>query len=114
MIRFIATWFYIGLLKPAPGTWGSLGALPFIYIFLIIELNVLYLLIISSIVFILGCFATLIETKEKSEHDPSEIVIDEVVGQWITFTPLFIITSNEKFHSSISRNAFNVNINSET
>ena len=114
MTRFIATWFYIGLLKPAPGTWGSLGALPFIYIFLIIELNVLYLLIISSIVFILGWRATLIETKEKSEHDPSEIVIDEVVGQWITFTPLFIITSNEKFHSSISRSVFNLNINSET
>ena len=92
MMRFIATWFYIGLLKPAPGTWGSLGALPFIYIFLIIELNVLYLLIISTLVFILGWLATLIETKEKSEHDPSEIVIDEVVGQWITFTPLFIIT----------------------
>jgi phosphatidylglycerophosphatase A len=80
MMRFIATWFYIGLLKPAPGTWGSLGALPFIYIFLIIELNVLYLLIISTLVFILGWLATLIETKEKSEHDPSEIVIDEVVG----------------------------------
>jgi phosphatidylglycerophosphatase A len=74
----------------------------------------LYLLIISSIVFILGWSATFIETKERSEHDPSEIVIDEVVGQWITFTPLFIITSNEKFHTSISRSLFNININSET
>ena len=102
MMRFIATWFYIGLLKPAPGTWGSLGALPFIYIFLIIELNVLYLLIISSIVFILGWRATLIETKEKSEHDPSEIVIDEVVGQWITFyTTVYYYIERKVSHFSI-------------
>ena len=28
MTRLIATFFYIGHLRPAPGTWGSLAALP--------------------------------------------------------------------------------------
>ncbi|MBM3618324.1 MAG: hypothetical protein FJX23_07230, partial [Alphaproteobacteria bacterium] len=27
----LATWFGCGKIRPAPGTWGSLGALPFAY-----------------------------------------------------------------------------------
>ncbi len=26
---WLATWFGCGLMRPAPGTWGTLGALPF-------------------------------------------------------------------------------------
>ncbi len=28
MSRLFATFFYVGLLRPAPGTWGSLAAIP--------------------------------------------------------------------------------------
>ena len=29
LARLAVTVFYVGLLRPAPGTWGSLAALPF-------------------------------------------------------------------------------------
>ncbi|MDC3333312.1 phosphatidylglycerophosphatase A, partial [Amylibacter sp.] len=43
-MRLISTWFYIGLLKPAPGTWGSLGSLPFIYVFLLLNFTIWHLI----------------------------------------------------------------------
>jgi phosphatidylglycerophosphatase A len=39
-------------------------------------------------VFGLGWWATAVSTKGQTNHDPSEIVIDEVLGQWIALLPL--------------------------
>lgn len=87
MTRFIATFGWVGLLKPAPGTWGSLAALPLAW--LLHWLGGFPLLVIATIlVFALGYWATKIETSGGGEDDPSEIVIDEVVGQWIALFPL--------------------------
>ena len=41
-----------------------------------------------GLVFLLGWWATVAETKGKEDHDPGEIVIDEVAGQWIALWPL--------------------------
>ena len=38
--------------------------------------------------FALGWWATAAETRGRDDHDPGEIVIDEVVGQWIALWPL--------------------------
>ena len=38
----------------------------------------------------MGWWATAAQTKGEDDHDPSEIVIDEVVGQWIAILPLAI------------------------
>jgi len=89
MTRFIATWFYSGLLKPAPGTWGSLASLPFAYAMLWAGWGIWHLLGICTVIFLLGWWATHEETKDKDDHDPSEIVIDEVVGQWLAISVLF-------------------------
>jgi len=87
MTRFIATWFYSGLLRPAPGTWGTAASLPFAVV-----LHALggfpALAIATLLVFCLGWWATAQETAGKEDHDPGEIVIDEVVGMWITLFPL--------------------------
>ena len=87
MTHLIATFFYVGHMRPAPGTWGSLAALPAAWM--------IYALfgpwgLIAGIVlsYVLGVWATGIETKGKDNHDPSEIVIDEVCGQWIALLPL--------------------------
>ncbi|MDB9852366.1 phosphatidylglycerophosphatase A [Amylibacter sp.] len=112
MMRLISTWFYIGLLKPAPGTWGSLGSLPFIYVFLLLNFTIWHLMTLCILIFFLGWWATFIETRNIKEHDPAEIVIDEVVGQWITFSPLFLILSNIKFNTSISENTIFINADS--
>ena len=98
MTRFIATWFYAGLLKPAPGTWGSLAALPFGYLMLWAGWGIWHLLAACFVIFAIGWWATAKETKGKDDHDPSEIVIDEVVGQWLALSPLFLF--NTMFYMS--------------
>ena len=87
MRKLIATFFYVGYIRPAPGTWGSLAALPFAWV--IITFSGTYGLIFAAILaYGLGLWATKVETSGKDNHDPSEIVIDEVVGQWIALIPV--------------------------
>lgn len=87
--HLIATFFHVGHLRPAPGTWGSLAALPCAWALhvaggpLVLGLGVV-------LAFTLGMWATRLETKGKDDHDPSEIVIDEVAGQWLAFLPVSI------------------------
>lgn len=87
MSRFIATFFYVGLLRPAPGTWGSAAAIPVAY--LIHGLGGFPLLAVSTaLVFAVGWWATAEATRGQDDHDPSEIVIDEVAGQWVALLPV--------------------------
>jgi phosphatidylglycerophosphatase A len=87
MTRMIAIFFGAGLLRPAPGTWGTAAALPCAWV-----IHGLFgfpgLLIATILAFGLGWWATAVETRGKADHDPSEIVIDEVVGLWIALMPL--------------------------
>jgi phosphatidylglycerophosphatase A len=82
MSKLIATVFGIGYMRPAPGTWGSaagvLSALVLHYV------GGFPLLAIATIaVFFVGWWATAEMTRGQENHDPSEIVIDEVAGQWL-------------------------------
>ncbi len=87
MTRLIAIFFGAGLLRPAPGTWGTAAALPVGWV-----IHGLFgfpgLVIATILAFALGWWATAVETQGKADHDPSEIVIDEVVGLWIALMPL--------------------------
>lgn len=87
MTRFLTTWFYSGLLPFVPGTWGSAAALPFAVALHAIGSFPL-LLSATVVVFFVGWWATAQETRGKENHDPGEIVIDEVAGQWLTLIPL--------------------------
>ncbi len=87
MSHLIATFFYIGHLRHAPGTWGSLAALP-VALIVILLLGPWGLLLAAFIVFVAGLWATTLETRGKTDHDPAEIVIDEVAGQWIALLPV--------------------------
>ena len=87
MSAAIATIFGIGYLHPAPGTWGSLFAL--IVAILLLEIFgiigfVFCLLSISAI----GWWATSVYLKQIKTKDPSEVVIDELIGQWIAVLPI--------------------------
>ena len=85
--RLITTFGGVGLLPKAPGTWGSLAALPFTYA--LHYLGGFPLLALATLaVFALGLWATRIETAGSENYDPSEIVIDEVVGQWLALWAL--------------------------
>jgi len=88
MTRLITTFFYVGLLRPAPGTWGSLAALPAGW--LLYLLGGPWLAVIAvALAYGLGRWAVAIETAGAEDKDPGHIVIDEVVGQWIALLPLF-------------------------
>ncbi|PZX19944.1 phosphatidylglycerophosphatase A [Palleronia aestuarii] len=87
MTRLIATFLYVGLLRPGPGTWGSLAALPVGWL---LHLAGGPWVLVAGIVaaFALGLWATRQETARTGVEDPGEIVIDEVAGQWIALLPL--------------------------
>jgi phosphatidylglycerophosphatase A len=92
---WIALWFGCGLMKPGPGTWGSLGALPFGIIILVLG-GPTALLLAALFLFPVGLWASGIVEKATGEHDLSMIVIDEVVGQWIALAaaalaPVYIV-----------------------
>jgi len=77
------TWFGAGWLPWAPGTWGSLAALPFAWAILYYGGPGL-LAIAAFTLFVLGCRASEVALQESDVKDPGWIVIDEVVGQWLT------------------------------
>ena len=90
----ISTFFCLGKLPKAPGTWGSLGAL---LVWSFIPESLFFRFILLSLTLIIGFIACENTLKESDDPDPSFIVIDEVVGLWITllFVPksifLFIL-----------------------
>ncbi|MCD9146854.1 phosphatidylglycerophosphatase A family protein [Pseudophaeobacter flagellatus] len=87
LARMIATVGGIGYLHPAPGTWGSLIALPLAYG--LHQLGGFPLLALATILATgLGIWATGVMTRGEANHDPSEIVIDEVAGQWLALWAL--------------------------
>ncbi|MBU0529307.1 phosphatidylglycerophosphatase A [bacterium] len=82
LANWFSTVFKIGYLPIAPGTWGSLAAL--VLWFLIIESTSTITFIVSIvIIFILGVYTSNITESILKKKDPSVIVIDEWVGQWI-------------------------------
>lgn len=93
MTHLIATFFYVGHLRPGPGTWGSLAALPPGWA--IYQLGGPWALVLAiCLTFALGYWATTHETRGKADHDPSHIVIDEVAGQWVALLPLAFGAAN--------------------
>jgi phosphatidylglycerophosphatase A len=84
----IATFFGAGLLKPGPGTWGSVAAL-LLWAALAMGAHpaglTLLLALIAGIVLsvAIGIPAASIAARESGRKDPGFVVIDEVAGQWI-------------------------------
>jgi phosphatidylglycerophosphatase A len=81
-IDFWATGFFVGYLKKAPGTWGTLVAVPLAVGlgFLPIELN-----LIAIFAFALFSIFIAQQYEEGSDrHDAQCIVIDEIAGYFVT------------------------------
>jgi phosphatidylglycerophosphatase A len=81
----IATWFGCGLVPFAPGTAGTLGAIP------------LYLLVAragrpgvaaaAAITTLIGVWAASVVARDLGKKDPQVVVVDEVAGFLVTMLP---------------------------
>lgn len=87
--KIIATVFFIGYIPFAPGTFGSLAGLAFIWIFKPDFLQQIVILIAGVII---GIFSSQVIEKISGTKDSKHIVIDEFVGYMasIIFLPLTI------------------------
>jgi phosphatidylglycerophosphatase A len=80
---FLATWGYSGLIRPAPGTWGTLAGLPFAWA-LVYWGNTTIIVAAVVAVFLIGLWAADRHmAATQNPDDPSEVVIDEVAGLWV-------------------------------
>ncbi|GAB4169142.1 MAG: phosphatidylglycerophosphatase A [Rickettsiaceae bacterium] len=102
--ELISTVFFIGRIKYAPGTFGSLVAFPLCYMIMHFILNnkivfplesynfqeqqiislFLIELLATFVLFFIGTYCTSVYIENMAEKDPKEVVIDEVVGQMLT------------------------------
>ena len=75
-------------MRPAPGTWGSVAGMILAFILLnTIDLFTFCLILLFTT--LVGFWATKNYIQHNSEKsDPSEVVIDEVIGQWIAVLPI--------------------------
>ncbi|EHK70589.1 phosphatidylglycerophosphatase A [Pseudomonas psychrotolerans L19] len=81
--HFLAFGLGSGTLPKAPGTWGSLIALPFLPLWQLLGGWSYPLLLVLLTVF--GCWLCGKVARELGVHDHEGIVWDEMVGIWITF-----------------------------
>lgn len=75
-----------GLMPKAPGTWGTALACliaPFVYL----PLDYAWRAILLAVLFLAGGFAGTRAEKLLGMTDPSEVVIDELVGVWLAMLP---------------------------
>ncbi|NNJ66888.1 MAG: phosphatidylglycerophosphatase A [Boseongicola sp.] len=87
MNRLALSFFGSGYIRPAPGTWGSLAALPAAWLIYLVA-GPFGIAIGAALLYALGIYALNAELKDADDHDPSWVVIDEVVGQWIALLPI--------------------------
>jgi len=83
---WVATWFGCGLMRPAPGTWGTIAGLPLGMIAMVFG-GVPALLALAVVLFCLGLWAARGVQTMTGEHDSPLIVIDEVVGIILALIP---------------------------
>ncbi len=95
--ELISTFFYVGKSKICPGTMGSIATLPLIIVFLMfrqfvydnLHFNICPIITLPFLIiflFFIGYYATKIYIEETKQDDPKEVVIDEVVGQLLSYT----------------------------
>ena len=85
MISMITTFFGIGRLRPAPGTWGSAAAV--LLAVLVYQAGGALLIPLGAVLAaLIGFWAVPQALRMTTDEDPSEIVIDEVAGQWLAMS----------------------------
>jgi phosphatidylglycerophosphatase A len=82
----VATWFGCGLAPKAPGTVGTLGALPLYW--LVARWGPAGVGVAALGVTLVGVWAASLVARELADEDPQVVVVDEVAGMLITMLPM--------------------------
>lgn len=82
LAKLIATFFYSGKLPKAPGTWGSLLALPFAWALWL--LPALYAWPLFILFIAVATWASSAYVRRTGKEDNQEIVVDEAAGIFLT------------------------------
>jgi phosphatidylglycerophosphatase A len=82
----IATWFGCGLVPRAPGTVGSLGAIP-LYL-LVAPAGRLAVGTAAVAIAAIGVWASSVVARDLGKEDPQIVVVDEVAGMLVTMLPV--------------------------
>ena len=85
LARLIATWFGCGYAPKAPGTAGSLAAIVIAWaLHTYAAVPALAFAALAILLAIPGIWAAGVVAHELGREDPQIVVVDEVVGQWMT------------------------------
>ncbi|MCO4793604.1 MAG: phosphatidylglycerophosphatase A [Bacteriovoracaceae bacterium] len=80
------SFFGVGFVPKAPGTFGTLATLPFLYALGLVKPPIILFIPLLIIATIVSCFIANVVQEKLSLHDPQWIVMDEVLGMstaWI-------------------------------
>jgi phosphatidylglycerophosphatase A len=81
--ELIATGFYLGRFRYAPGTFGTLLGVPLVYLFAVKWWLVLF---VAFLLYLLGVWVSGYVVEMRKEKDPEDVVIDEVLGYLLSYT----------------------------
>jgi len=87
-----------GFLPKAPGTWGTLAIIPFLCILGLFKAPFFLFIPFLTIATIVTCFITDVAQRKYEVHDPSWVVMDEVLGMWTAW----LFTNNGGSNSPLS------------
>lgn len=82
LAEILATFFYVGRAPKAPGTFGSLAALPFAW--WLWALPSFWAWTLIAVIFGVGCWAAENVIRRTGTQDHQSIVLDEAVGIFVT------------------------------
>ncbi|WP_417463647.1 phosphatidylglycerophosphatase A [Kordiimonas sp.] len=85
---WLVTGLGVGMLRPAPGTWGSLFGLFLGYGLLKLQPDAITLVVLVACLTVVSSLAINKIEARIGIHDAPEIIIDEVAGQWLALVPV--------------------------
>ena len=105
--KSFVTLFGLGYFPKAPGTIASIVGIILGGVILALDNGLIYLILLLLIVGIVGTLCLNASINSFNSKDPSEVVIDELIGQWVALWPLalfkfmlasgFLLPNREKF-----------------
>lgn len=85
--RLVATICGVGFVRPAPGTWGSAAA---VILGVVLAWGGVWVFFAGLALALVAARWSVRQVAAEGLHDPSFVVIDELVGQWVAMIPVVV------------------------